>query len=140
MKKFHILIVMSRKKIIQLIAVFFLILAVILLIPNTTWNKRASVFGFISLICGTIGSVISIFIPVSYSFNFLEKHWENFGDRDFRLFISSKKHGLGNSPQVQTFRSTENSFEEIGVYSSHDIQGNVMIGASTNFCGKVVIT
>ena len=91
---------MSKKKIVQIIAIVFLVVAVILLIPNTKWTENTSVWGFISLVSGTLGSIFSIFIPTTYTFGFLESDWhKNNESNDFSLLIAAKKHGLGNSPQ-----------------------------------------
>ncbi|UFH35747.1 hypothetical protein [Flavobacterium acetivorans] len=130
---------MSTKKIIQIIAVTFLIIAVILLVPNTNWQKSSSVLGFISLVCGTLGSIISIFVPTTYTYNFKEDNWAN-DSNGFTLYIKAKKHGLGNSPQVQTFLKDGLMYQEVGVSSNHDEKGNVTIGANSLFSGKVVIS
>lgn len=132
---------MTKKRTIQIIAIVFLVLAVILLIPNTKWTERTSVIGFISLVCGTLGSIISIFIPTTYIYIFNDSDWsKNNESNDFSLSITSKKHGLGDSPQVQTFIKSTSGYEMVGVNSHHDKNGNVIIGASTTFCGKVIIT
>ncbi len=130
---------MSKKKIVQLIAAIFLILAVILLIPKTKWEDDTSLYGFISLVCGTIGSIISIFIPTTDTFNFTETDWVNYDDR-FMLTILAKKHGIGVSPQVQTFLKNEMRYEKVGVSSNHDEKGNITIESNLNFNGKVVVS
>lgn len=132
---------MSKKRIIQIIAVALLLIAVLLLIPNTRWTENTSVLGFISLIFGTLSSIISIFIPTTYTFNFLESDWhKNNASNVFSLHITAKKHGLGDSPQVQTFLLKDRHYEEVGVDSRHDENGNIIIGASLTFSGKVKIT
>jgi hypothetical protein len=132
---------MSKKRIIQIIAIGFLVIAVILLIPNTDWTKSTSLWGFTSLVCGALGSVISIFIPTTYTFVFLESDWQkNDENNDFSLLISAKKHGLGNSPQVQTYLRNNQTFEEVGVNSNHDERGDIIIWANSIFNGKVIIT
>ena len=75
---------MSKKRIVQIIAIVFLVIAVILLIPNTKWTENTSVWGFISLVFGTLGSIISIFIPTTYTFSFLESDWH----KTMRVMIS----------------------------------------------------
>lgn len=82
---------MSKKTKVQLVAIFFLLLAVFLLIPNTTWTEKTSVLGFISLLLGTLGSIVSIFIPTNYILEFTESDWKSGEDNDFCLFISIKK-------------------------------------------------
>ncbi|HLO44074.1 MAG TPA: hypothetical protein VK175_07070 [Leadbetterella sp.] len=132
---------MSKKKIVQIISIVFLVIAVLLLIPNTNWKDDTSVLGFISLVCGTLGSIISIFIPTTYTFMFIETDWKkDVADEGFCIIIPSKKHGLGNSPQTQTFlKNKMNTYEEVGVASNHDENGNVTIGATLVFEGKAII-
>ena len=98
---------MSKKKKIQLIAVAFLLIAIPLLIPNTDWSKSTSIYGFLSLIFGTTGSLISIFIPTSYTFSFDTSKWENDNKGAYQLIIPSKTHGLGKAPHVQTFERND---------------------------------
>lgn len=132
---------MSKKKIVQLIAITLLLVAVILLIPNTNWRDNSSIFGFVSLVLGTLGSIISIFIPSTYTFSFIESDWQkNIESNNYSLLIAAKKHGLGNSPQVQTFLRTEMTYEECVVSSHHDKKGNITIGANKTFSGKVIIS
>ncbi len=131
---------MSKKKKIQLIAIAFLLIAIALLIPNTDWSKSTSVYGFISLIFGTIGSLISIFIPTSYTYTFDISSWENDKEEAYQLIIPSDVHGLGKAPHVQTFEKNDDSYEEVGVDCKHDNIGNVIIGANSTFVGKVIIT
>ncbi len=132
---------MSKKRKVQIFAIAFLVIAVILLIPNTKWTENTSVLGFISLVLGTLGSIISIFIPTTYTFSFLESDWhKNSESNDFSLLIAAKKHGLGDSPQVQTFLRNDKTFEEVGVSSNHDEKGNITIGVNSTFSGKVIIT
>jgi hypothetical protein len=131
---------MSKKKQVQIAAIFFLLIAVILLFPITDWNKTNSIYGFISLLCGTTGSIISLFIPTSYTLNFTNNDWQQDNGGGFEILISSKKHGLGSYPHVQTFIEENNTFQEIGVSSEHDKKGNVTIGANSTFCGRIIIT
>jgi hypothetical protein len=132
---------MSRKRIVQIIAICLLLLAVAFLLYSTNWNETKSAIGFYSLVFGTLGSIISIFIPTVYTFNFTDTDWKkNEIENDYFLIIQAKKHGIGNSPQVQTFQKSNNAFEEVGVSSHHDKKGNVTIGANSTFKGKVIIT
>jgi hypothetical protein len=131
---------MSKKRVVQIIAIAFLVIAVILLIPNTKWTENTSVWGFISLVFGTLGSIVSIFIPTTYTFYFIESDWQkNSFSNDFSLHIAAKKHGIGNSPQVQTFLRNGKTYEEVGVSSHHDEKGNITVGANMTFSGKVII-
>lgn len=133
--------IVSKKRKIQLTAVAFLILAVLLLIPNTEWSVNTSVYGFVSLVIGTIGSIISIFIPTSHTYNFNKFDWGKSSNSDeFSLYIKADKHGVGNSPQTQVFLRDNNDYQEVVIYSSHDNKGNIIISACETFDGKVVIT
>lgn len=132
---------MSRKKIVQIIAICLLLLAVVMLLYSTNLSDTTSVIGFSSLVIGTLGSILSIFIPTVYNFYFTETDWiKNDIENDYYLIIQVKKHGIGNSPQVQTFQNNNNAFEEVGVSSNHDEKGNVTISANSTFKGKVIIT
>lgn len=132
---------MSKKKKTQRISVTLLIFAVLLLIPNTKWTDNTSFLGFISLVLGTLGSVISVFIPNKYVFYFTRTDWKNFsGNEDFYIKISCKKHGLGNSPETRIFSQKDiNIFEEVFVESNHDENGNITIFAGQVFTGKAII-
>lgn len=132
---------MSKKRTVQRTAIAFLLFAVILLIPNTDWSTKTSILGFFSLVLGTLGSIISIFIPTSYTYFFFEEDWKrNEQSNNYSLLITAKKHGLGNSPKVQTLRKNDLHFEEVGVSSHHDKKGNIIIGATITFEGKVIVT
>lgn len=131
---------MSKKKQVQIAAIFFLLISVILLFPITDWNKANSIYGFISLVCGTGGSIISLFIPTSFTLNFTNNDWQEINSGGFEIIIPSKKHGLGLYPHVQTFIEENNTFQDIGVLSEHDKEGNVTIGANSTFRGRIIIT
>lgn len=130
---------MSRKKIIQIIAVVFLILAVVLLVPNTDWQKETSVYGFISLVFGTMGSIVSIFIPTTYSLIFNEQNWKTHPNGCV-LYIEANKHGCGNSPQVQTFSKDGAGYSLILCGIDHDENGNISIESSKPWVGKLKIS
>lgn len=131
---------MSKKKKIQIVAIVFLIFAIFLLIPNTDWKNSTSIYGFIILIFGTIGSIISIFIPTNYIYPFYKKNWTKGNEEKYQLFITSKKHGMGKAPHVQIFEEVNDSFEEVEVENKHNKKGNVIIEAESTFDGKVIIT
>lgn len=130
---------MSTKKIVQIIAIIFLIIAVLLLIPNTDWSKSVSIIGFISLVCGTLGSVISIFIPTNYVFNYQEKDWIS-EDKFYKIIIPAKKHGLGTSPKIQMFTLDGVSYNEVICGSNHDINGDITIIVNRPYKGKFIIS
>jgi predicted acetyltransferase len=113
-------------------------LAIILFIPNTDWGEKTSLYGFLSLICGTLGSFISIFIPTSFVFLFKEPNWTK-DDNGFFIEIKSKEHGLGNATQIQIFIKSEKGYERIHVHEKQDDQGNIKIYANSKFTGKIIV-
>jgi hypothetical protein len=128
----------SKKQLIQIIAAAFLITAIVLLIPFTNWLDNTSIYGFISLVIGTLGSIISIFIPTSFVYEFKEEDWDKKGERDYLLTIASKKHGLGSSSQVQTFMKQGEKLSMVGVSTTIDINGNIYVNSSQRFAGKII--
>ncbi len=131
---------MSKREIIQGISIALLLIAILFLIPNTEWSNLRSICVFLSLIFGTLGSIISIYIPKSYTYKFDISSWINADRRSFQLIILSKTHGLGKATSVQTFMLNENSYEEVDISHKQDEQGNVIIESNSKFIGKVIIT
>ncbi|WP_339751106.1 hypothetical protein [Algoriphagus aquimarinus] len=129
---------MNRKKIIQIIAILFLGLGIVLLYPSANLDDPTSIFAFISVLSGTLGSIISIFIPSEFVFDFEENTWIK-GEKDNSINIEAKKHGMGKSPQIQTFSLKENGFQEVLLNQSSDLKGNVTISATSMFKGKIII-
>ncbi len=132
---------MSKKRKIQITVICLLLLAVILLIPSTKWSDLTSILAFVSLALGTLGSIISIFIPTVYNYLFSESDWkQDISRNEYYLEITSKQHGIGKSPQVQIFVLNKNGFELIITDAHHDDNGNVIIITALKFTGKVSIT
>jgi hypothetical protein len=130
---------MSTKKKVQIIAIVFLVIAVLLLVPNTDWSKNISIIGFISLVCGTLGSVISIFIPTNYVFNYQEKDWISEG-KQYKIIITSKKHGLGTSPKLQMFTLDGDSYNEAICGSNHNSKGDITVYVNRPYIGKFIVS
>ncbi|MFV8366204.1 hypothetical protein [Flavobacterium sp. XS1P27] len=107
---------------------------------STNWTDNSSKTSLYILIIGIVGSISSMFIPNSSTLNIENNDWSIDGQNGYKIIISSKKHGLGNSPHTQVFRSVEDGYEEIYVETSHDKYGNVTIGATSTFNGKIKIT
>lgn len=132
---------MSRKRIVQYIAVFFLLVAVVFYIPSANWNENTAYFAFISLICGTIGSIVSIFIPSNYVKMIDSSDWIDVKDGGYQIEISAKTHGLGKSPKCSMFRLDENqNYENVMAGLKHDNKGNVTISANQKLINKVILT
>ncbi|PZX57018.1 hypothetical protein LV84_02149 [Algoriphagus ratkowskyi] len=129
---------MNRKKIIQIIAIIFLLIGVFLLFPNTNWEERTSIYGFISVICGTLGSTVSIFIPSVFVYNFEEQNW-NKKNEGYSITVLAKEHGMGKSPQIQSFILNDSGFQEVFLNQKIDFAGSVFIHGTRRFNGKVVI-
>lgn len=132
---------MSRRKKIQMFSISLSLISVLILLCTSNWNEKTSIIGFCILAIGTLGSILSIFIPNDYTFNFTKSDWQkNEIENDYFLIIEEKKHGIGNSPLVQTFRDNNNTFEEVSISSHQDEVGNITISANSKFKGKVIIT
>jgi len=89
---------MSKKNAFQFLAIGFLIIGVLLTFPNTNWHDKNSIISFIVLILGTVSSIVSIYIPTSYSSYFHSEESNRFVTK-----ISAKDHGQGSSPNVEVF-------------------------------------
>lgn len=132
---------MSTKNIIQYLAIGFLTLAVILYIPITEWNRATGVYAFISLVCGVVGSIVSLFIPASYTKMFQNQDWQDIGGGIFEISIPSKKHGMGKSPRVEMFLLNNGNYNVVMCGSEHDEEGNIRIHVRTNNrTGKFVVS
>lgn len=131
---------MSTKRIVQVIAVLFLLTSVALSIPNTEWNKGTSVYAFVTLVLGTVGSIISIFIPTSYTYPFDLQNWTSIAENEYKISISKKHHGMGGSPKCEAFMLKDVTYEVVGVHFTQDDKGNISMYASMPFKGKLVIS
>lgn len=130
---------MLTRKRIQVISIGFLIIAVLLLLINTDWSSATSVWGFISLVCGTIGSIISVFIPSSKTLYFIEDDW-NHERGSYFMLIEKAKHGIGNSPIISVFLKEDKHYVPIMIHDAHDDSGNIRLESSLKFSGKIVIS
>jgi hypothetical protein len=133
---------MSRKKVFQLISIIFLVVGVLLSVPGTDWHDTHSTLAFSSLVLGTLGSLISIFIPSNYTFYFTKEDWIERDNGYKYLFIDASKHGQGISPTVQVFMNNDSVYQEIGAATGHKENGDVSVGVSktAELSGKVVIS
>jgi hypothetical protein len=131
---------MPKNKKWEIISVSLLVLGLIFLLPNME-DSKSFILGFISLLSGTLGSIFSIFIPKKYVYMFKEKDWKNTKvEHEWFLSIPSEKHGMGKSPKIESFQKNNFNYEAVGCYGSHDNEGNVEVGASINFEGKLIIS
>jgi hypothetical protein len=130
---------MSRKKIIQILAIILLLIGLIVLVPRTHWKDKTEIIGFLSVAIGTLGSVLSIFIPTNYSYNFREADFENDNDSYF-IVIHAKTHGLGKSATIKVYKLDEGVFSEVGIDSKIDPLGNVRFSSNIKFNGKIIVS
>lgn len=134
---------MSRKKIVQLISIAFLVAGVLLLLPGTNWRDSNSKLAFFSVLLGTAGSVISVFIPSSYAYYFTDNDWVDGEDGEKSLLIKASKHGQGPSPRVQIFIKEDTIYKEVLTDLSHNSSGDVTVtvaGILQGDGGKVIIS
>jgi hypothetical protein len=130
---------MSLKKKIQILSVILLIISAVLLLPFVEWSKTASLFGYISLLFGAAGSIVSIFIPNSFTYHFTAQSWQPFHDGEIMLEIKEGQHGMGKSPKCEVMQKNANGYEVVLCSIKHSEKGSVSIHAYYPFDGKVTI-
>ncbi len=130
---------MSVRKKIQILSVILLSTSAILFLPFVKWQENVSLFGYISLLLGIIGSIVSIFIPNSYTFYFREENWKLFTDAEVFLEINRVKHGMGKSPKCEVMLQNEDGYEVIICDIKQDAHGNIKLHAGRPFSGKVSV-
>ena|ERR1035437_6946310 len=131
---------MKKKRKFQIASVGLLIIAIILLIPNTEWNVLPSDLGFIFLVLAELTAFIYVIIPAECTFQFEEDNWLKESDDSYILDLQANEHGFGKSPEIHVFGIDEKSQKQIVIKSEHDKLGNVSINAITRFKGKLVIS
>lgn len=115
-------------------------LGVVILTPNTHWGNKISFIGFFAALLGLLGSIISIFIPNTYSYEFTENEWNQINNDDYLIRVPYKKHGLSKAPQIQTYIKNENGvYSTISLSENHDEMGNVTIKSLIRFKGKIIL-
>lgn len=130
---------MSRKRIIQIAVLVFLSLAIIFFLPIVKWKEMKSIMALVSLVFATLASIVSIFIPNTYTYNFNISDWKKVEDNHYYLEIKSIKHGVGKTPQIQTFLRNDDGYELVGVHEQSDGLGNVTVTSSSTFNGKIIL-
>jgi len=131
---------MKKKRKFQIVSIGLLIIAIILLIPNTEWNVLPSVSGFICLILAELTAFIYVILPAECTFQFEEDNWYKKSDDWYLLDVQADEHGFGKSPEIHVFGNIENSHKPFVVKTDHDKRGNITINAFTRFKGKLVIS
>ena len=108
-------------------------------------NNQISIcsFSFLVMVAGTLGSVISVFIPNKYTFAFDDNVWRknNGNTSNYKLLIEKRKHGIGKNPTVKVFEYNKNNdnYEEVSCDKTID-NGDVILSANSIFSGKVIIS
>jgi hypothetical protein len=135
---------MSRKRGYQLISIAFLVVGLLLSVPGTDWGNTNSTLAFISFLLGTLGSVLSIFIPSNYTFLFTNKDWVDNKEGELHLLISASKHGQGTSPTAQVFLKEGDHYQEVITDLTHTSKGDVIVKVNAlvemSMNGKVIIS
>ncbi len=127
------------KRYIQIATIIFLLLGIVLSIPNTDWSKSTSIYGFASVCCGALGSIISLFIPSKYEFLFEINDWIYIDGVGYSIVISYKKHKISKSPNCEMFFWNGENYQSIMGGIIHDNEGNITISSAVNRRGKLVI-
>lgn len=130
---------MSKRKITQKTSIFFLALGVFVFVISIDWASNLSVINLIILVLGTLGSIVSVFIPSSYSFKFSKADWKA-AETSYELVISMQQHGMGRTTNVDVFQNLNDYYEFVLVGISFDIKGNVKLSAIEPFDGKVIMS
>jgi hypothetical protein len=130
---------MSLRTKILILSVFLLSASAILFIPFVKWDEIVSLFGYISLLLGIAGSIISIFIPNSYTFYFQAESWNPSTDNEVFLEIKRFKHGMGKSPKCEVLMQDKDGYEVVICDIKQDVNGNIKLLAGRPFSGKVSI-
>ena len=130
---------MTKKIFLRSSSVVLLVISIPIFLINYD-GKTSSDIALTSLCVGVLGSVISIFIPSSYTYEFKNKEWTMDGTNGYIIKIKSSEHSMGNSPIAEVFMYNGKSYELVELETRHDNKGNVTIAANSIFSGKVKIT
>lgn len=131
---------MSKRKKTILFSIIFLAIGIVIIIPFVNFKNIASIIGLLSLILGTVGSIMSIFIPTSYSTKFSENDWQyDEGDESYFLKIQASKHGLGMSNDLSVYEKINKKYEVVDIAHDHDENGNITIKSNSKFEGKIIV-
>jgi hypothetical protein len=133
---------MPRKKLIQWISLAFLAIGLFLLIPGTDWHDSNSTSAFLSVLFGTAGSAISIFIPSNYVYKYNESSWIPGTEGRYKLIIKASEHGQGTSPSIQRYQYEDGNYSLVMSSPDCDEQGNIVFDLPEQIVmvGKVVIS
>ena len=127
-----------RRKFIQFVSIVLICIGAIITIIEDRQNVRC--LSFWALIIGTIGSVVSMFVPNKYVLKFTVNSWNATNQRDYSIKIRKTEHGMGKNPIsiIYRFNEISNSYEKVVCDIEND-KGNIILRANSTFTGKVVI-
>ncbi|MBL7813764.1 MAG: hypothetical protein JNL70_02075 [Saprospiraceae bacterium] len=130
-----------KKKQIQFFSIVLLIISVGILYSITDRSSIGSILGLISGALSALASVISLYMPSSYTQNFSLNDWEELNDTSI-IEINARKHGMGKNPTATIYLRTNTGYEQCICDIEKDDNGNITIKVSNHFKieGKVVIT
>lgn len=130
----------SSRKTIIVISLILLIFSSISYFIIFNYTTPTSIVCLVSSILGVIGSIISIFIPNKYKYDFTIDDWAFSSDKSYTISISSKKHGLGKDSHVSVFlKNKDGKYEEVGTAIHINNKGDIIIGANIKFGGRIVV-
>lgn len=121
-----------KRKCMIFISLFFLVLGIIV-------SYFSFIPGFISAIFGTVGSIISIFIPNNFIYDFTkDDDWVEFG-KYYKLTIPSSKHKFGKNPNIKLLKREENGcYTDFYYIKEIGINGDILI-ISPKIDGRAII-
>ena len=79
-------------------------------------------------------------MPSTYSYEFHTSDWVEKAVREWVLIVNKNKHGMGNKPKIQILMKNEDGFEEVIASHQFNDKGDITIGSSKAFEGKVLIS
>ena len=128
----------NKKKSLQLVGCILLILSVVL---DFVSHSTSSVILTISLLFGTIASVISFFLPSSYSHLFEQKDWIQYSASSYKLSVTHKQHGMGKRPQATLYLLNEKQkYEMVFAEIEYNSQGDILVISGQPFNGCISVS
>ncbi|MCB9341277.1 MAG: hypothetical protein H6577_24405 [Lewinellaceae bacterium] len=125
---------MKSKKVVVLVSIICFTVSLFLLLKAVNLKDLNSIIGAISGVFGILGSVWSLFMPSTYSYEFHTSDWVEKAEREWVLIVNKNKHGMGNKPKIQILMKNEDGFEEVIASHQFNDKGDITIGASKGLC------
>ena len=99
-------------------------------------SSLASNIGLISILLGTTGSILSLFIPKQYTKVIKANDWIEI-DGELIFVINYRKHGI-KDPKAAFYMETEKGFEEALIDFSFE-NNNVIAKVGRKYNGKIIV-